>query len=245
MLLESIAMSMGWNVRLPYVSPRPVHEFNIFQRLTSDSKLTKHENLLQAGITHVISNIPEIRIPNFYQKIDRRGSFTLYAIENGPMGLDAAGCLLAKDNEIWIANQNGKRRIDLSAGDRKRWLPVFACVESESTRIGLEISKTRSRSGSNISYQIETSDPVLLVLDSVMKPNWRILVNGMTLSSVIAVDGYRIGVPVMTGSHNLVLQYRPWDFIAGVWLMLFGMVIFVVTMLYRRPQRRRSDEAQG
>ncbi len=244
MLLESIAMSMGWNVRLPYVSPRPVHEFNIFQRLTSDSRLTMHENLLQAGITHVISNIPEIRIPNFYQKIEKRGLFTFYAIENGAMGLDAAGCLLANDNGIWIANQNGKRRIDLSAGDRKRWLPVFACVESESTRIGLELSKTRSRSGSNISYQIETSDPVLLVLDRVITPNWRILVNGKPLSSVIVVDGYRIGVPVMTGSHNLVFQYRPWDFLAGVWLMLFGMVMFVVTMLYRRPQRGRPDAAQ-
>ncbi len=221
MLLESTAMALGWNVRSPYISPRPVHEFRLFSH---DVRLKSKDHLLQAGITHVITNLAPDLMPSFYRQMHSGSSLSLYEVADTRTATVTSGCLVLEGKAIWLVNGTARRKLGLSPDDTLGLLSQLSCEPTTLSRtIGPETLVRRSPSGSRVTYSVSAAQASLLVTDRVSNPSWRIEVNGRQVPDIVA-DGYRIAIPLRAGDNRIVLTYRPWDFRLGVWLTMLGLL---------------------
>ncbi len=219
-LLENTAMAVGWNVRKPYMTPRPVYEAHLFP---GDGKLRSQEEVLRAGITHLITNLEEDQIPAFYAPRHRGSHFGLYEVTGGRLWGEVAGCLVREGRATWLVDGDARRQIGLDPDAEKRLLDAVGCDRAPANADIARVERRRSASGSRVTYAVTLSQPSLLVTDRVVKLSWQIEVDGEPVSAV-SVDGYRLGVPLPAGTHTIELRYRPWDFRLGGWLTLAGLV---------------------
>ena len=226
MFFDSIAMSAGWNVCRPYISPRPYREFSLFNRLSNKSVLESQDGLLQAGVSHVLSNIKPDKVPYFYRAVRRSGIFTLYEIDRAKLGQNLVGCIETSHNgEKWLTNSTGKRRITILKDESFAVMEMAECVSGN--KLSQKIQTERSKSGSSIIYKIEVDQSALLVTDRVNNDNWRVKINGKDIMP-FTLDGYRITVPVERGNNIVSLRYQPKDFRFSIVCTLLGIILLIL-----------------
>jgi hypothetical protein len=104
-----------------------------------------------------------------------------------------------------------------------------------------------SREGTLVSYEpdtirftVEASSAGLVVLDEIMFPGWRVMVDGVRTPSIRANYLLR-GVWVSAGHHEIVWQFAPahWRFLVGGYAIAW-LVILVALGDGARDRRRRA-----
>jgi hypothetical protein len=229
-LLQSLAVTAGWNVVQSYISPRPYLEFKIFSRYSTEKALGSHSQMLQAGVSHVLTLDPVVDLEAyrpFYKALERVGPFVLYQVRDWYLGQDLFGCVREKNGKTKIYSGDGSRRIALPPE-----LQASADINCQS-RPEQRTEISREISNSSIHYQLQTNAAGLFVTDRVMREAWRVSVNGKSVQPVM-VDGYRLALPLDTGSQQIELHYRPLDFRLGLAVSVLAIFLTLALAVYVR-----------
>lgn len=224
--MESVAMTEGWNVTLPYISPRPFNEFNLFN--LDDKAKRNHQKLVASNVTHILSNRSPDEIPAFLQIVDEFDEFILYKVDQSELGGDVLACVsIVGKNKALLETATGSREVLI---DHEGFGPSsrFLCNQYNKQKADRILSSNRSRSGSDLTFQVETQQPALLVTTRVFNENWKISVNGNRPESIMVLDNYRITIPLEAGKSEVKLRYQPIDFTVGMLLSAAGFLILLV-----------------
>ncbi|PPJ41540.1 MULTISPECIES: YfhO family protein [unclassified Pseudoxanthomonas] len=87
----------------------------------------------------------------------------------------------------------------------------------------------------------QTDGPGVLVVSSAYHHGWVAEMGGRSLS-VIPADGILLGVPVGTGSHEIVLRFRPRNFTVALWMS--GATLASLAVMLAWGFRRRREGIQ-
>ena len=227
---NSVAMASGWDVSIPYLSPRPSKEFKLFNKLGRLESLLKYDSLLKTGITHVLSNLPPSEVPSFYTKIHNSGSFYLYAIKDAAMGMNIAGCIENRNGQVQIVTNIGRREISIKKSALAELTKTYSCANQTTKELGI-VDVSRNESGSIVEYNVDSSSNLLLVTDRVFNNNWYAQVNNKPVTPII-VDEYRLAIALEGGESNVELKYRPRDFSLSLVISTCGIFLIVVIGIY-------------
>ncbi|MEH6590832.1 MAG: YfhO family protein [Halioglobus sp.] len=227
-LLQSLAVTAGWNVVQGYLSPRPYLEFKIFSKYSTEKALGLHSQMLQAGVSHVLALDAVIDLEQFrpfYKRLERVGPFVLYEVRDWRLGQDLFGCVLEK---------NGKAKIYSGAGSRRIGLPPELQEASDincQSRPKQGTDVRREMTNSSVHYQLQTKAAGLFVTDRVMREDWRVSVNGKAVQPVM-VDGYRLALPLAKGPQQIDMHYRPLDFRLGLVVSVLSILLALTLAVY-------------
>lgn len=114
-------------------------------------------------------------------------------------------------------------------------------VQSETASLGegiLSIPTLRSIRANRI--VLDSQGPGLLVLSEVYYPGWQVTVDGR-LAEIIPVEGVFRGVILPTGKHEVVFQFRPISFFAGMTISLVTLLAASVLWLRKTLTRTKKD----
>lgn len=85
----------------------------------------------------------------------------------------------------------------------------------------------------------QTDGPGVLVVSSAYHRGWIAEMDGSSLS-VIPANGILLGVPIGSGSHNIVLRFRPPAFIAAMWLCAAALLCVLALLVWDWRHARRN-----
>jgi len=95
-----------------------------------------------------------------------------------------------------------------------------------------------------LTLDITTATPGILVLSEVWYPGWKASVDGQPTPVLRANFAFR-AVPVPAGNHRVQLVFAPWSWHIGVAISvaaLLGMLVAAIGLLMRRFGKRRSRQ---
>ncbi len=81
-----------------------------------------------------------------------------------------------------------------------------------------------------IRLDVKLSKPAVLVLDENYSAGWKALAlpgSAQAAYRVIPADGFLRAVPLGAGEHHFLLQYRPTAFVAGKWISIVSLGLFL------------------
>jgi Bacterial membrane protein YfhO len=238
-LINSVAMASGWNVSVPYLSPRPSKEFHLFNKLSRWNAFKQHDKLLKAGVTHVLSNLSPSEVPSFYTKTHDSGSFSLYAIEDAMMGMNVVGCIESLNGTLYLINDLGSRAITVDPNDLEELVKNYSCNYQTEEKFGV-VDVFRSASGTTVKYRVDTSNNLLFVTDRVYNDNWEAQVNNRSVKPII-IDGYRLAIALNKGENKIKLVYRPKDFILSAMISICGIFLLVCIGVYSAVRLKLTE----
>jgi hypothetical protein len=86
-----------------------------------------------------------------------------------------------------------------------------------------------SRRGTRLQAQVSTDGPAYLVLKQAWYPGWRATVDGRRIP-IYRADLALQAVPVPTGQHAVVVEYRPGSLVVGAALSLAAAVALLALL---------------
>ena len=91
-----------------------------------------------------------------------------------------------------------------------------------------------------VSVRTESADPALLVLSDSFYPGWSATVDGVP-APILATNVLFRGVVVPAGSHEVIFEFAPSGWVAGLWLAALGGLLLLLALsaaLWLRRTRR-------
>jgi uncharacterized membrane protein YfhO len=73
-------------------------------------------------------------------------------------------------------------------------------------------------------------------------PEWRASVNGAS-APVLPANGAFKAIRLASGSHRVVLTYRPWRYVVAVAIRIAGIIGGILVFLLARPSKRIGSGA--
>ena len=231
-LIGSAALMSGWEVDQIYLSPRPVKEFRLFNRLSNHYKSLDYNNLIKAGISHIM--LPKDFELSLEQKdnlefIAKARDYPIFLVKRSAIGLSALGCIKkhAKPASSIFVSDNDERAITglpSSIANNKK----YHCIDDQDKPAQLLESK---RHGSSLTHRISTTNSnSIFITDQVFHTAWRATVDGKKVKP-FKVDGYRLALEVPRGSTAIKLRYAPTTFVVGVILTFIGILLMALVAL--------------
>jgi hypothetical protein len=81
-----------------------------------------------------------------------------------------------------------------------------------------------SISTNELALRVETSEPAVLVVSQTYYPGWHATVDGVE-TPVLPVDLALTGIPILTGTHEVQLVFKPFTFRAGMFVTVLSALI--------------------
>ncbi len=236
-VIESMALAEGWNVLLPYMSPRPYKEFKRFQL---GNRLSDLNGLHAMDVTHILTNKERETLPKHLKYLGLVGPYSLFEVENYQLGGEQVGCLkgTGKKGNFFIS-ENGQRFVRFDPAKMKVFKGLFC--NKKVPFIGIVTAESRSESGSRLTYNIATDVPGLLLTTRVFNKNWKAFVNNEQVHDLIEIDDYRLAVPVGAGKSIVELKYKPLDFRIGQAISLIGFLILISLCVFYYRNRKGNQ----
>lgn len=92
--------------------------------------------------------------------------------------------------------------------------------------------KMKKYTNNIISLECNTSENGILVLAESDADGWRAYVDGRKVD-ILECDGYRKGIFLESGTHEVNLKYEPNSFIIGAGITIITLVFIVIVIIYR------------
>jgi hypothetical protein len=87
----------------------------------------------------------------------------------------------------------------------------------------------------DLTVEVETSAPGLLVISEQYYPGWRAYVDGKE-THVYAVDGILRGVFLNKGKHTIIFEYKPISFLIGLIVSIISLLATIARLVYLYKQ---------
>ncbi len=91
-----------------------------------------------------------------------------------------------------------------------------------------------------VALTASTDAPGYLVLTDGYDPGWRATVNGAPAPILIANHAFR-AVPLPTGVHEVIFEYRPRSFTLGAALSLAALGLWLLALIWQKYAKARID----
>ncbi len=141
--------------------------------------------------------------------------------------------------------------VTLNAGQTSETLYVYTCPNSTCTRIAETLAKNQMTdvrvTGSSLTGSIHVDEAGTLMMTVPCEEGWTITVDGHTVTPY-KIAGTMTGFDLDEGDHKIEMHYMPGGFRSGVSLTVLCAVLFILTQIWVRrerkqcPEKRRHDE---
>lgn len=105
--------------------------------------------------------------------------------------------------------------------------PITATLQAASS-IAPQVEITRTAPG-EMTVQVMTGVPGILVLSEPYTPGWVATVNGAAAEILIANHAFR-AVQLPAGNHIVAFRYRPMSFVLGTWISGISLCLLIVIL---------------